>query len=364
MARITLRNLTKHFGPVKAVDQLDLEIEDKSFVTLLGPSGCGKSTTLYMIAGLEQVTAGEILFDDIPVTYLPARERDIAMVFQNYALYPHMTVSDNMSFHLRLKKYAKEKIRERVHRAAEMLNIVELLQRKPSQISGGQQQRAALGRAIVREPTVYLMDEPMSNLDAKMRVNMRAELKLLQQELNVTTIFVTHDQEEAMSISDKIAVMNQGRLQQYADPEEIYNLPANLFVAGFIGSPSMNLFEGTMRTEGESYFLRSSGYEFALGKGAGERLNRATLPDKLVIGIRSEDIQLLTEGNGETMTGHIDLLQPVGPVTYAEVRLEQGIKLIASTVPGEFKIGQPVHVRFLPPKIHYFDKETGIRLPI
>ncbi len=364
MARITLHNLTKHFGTVHAVDQLNLDIADRSFVTLLGPSGCGKSTTLYMIAGLEPPTSGEILFDNQPVTYIPARERDIAMVFQNYALYPHMTVSENMSFHLRLKKYPKQEIEKRVHKAATLLNIEPLLKRRPSQISGGQQQRAALGRAIVRQPTVYLMDEPLSNLDAEMRVNMRVELKLLQRELNVTTVFVTHDQEEAMSISDKIAVMSMGELQQYAEPDEIYNRPANLFVAGFIGSPKMNMFKGNIHTEGDRYVLRSDDYELALGQEVDKRLGQTTLPPDVVLGIRSGDIQLIGDGNKTTLNGHIDLLQPVGPVTYAEVLLEQGVKLITSTTPGEFSVGQKVGVRFIPHKIHYFDKWKGERLSV
>ena len=364
MARITLNNLTKHFGTVRAVEQVNLDIADRSFVTLLGPSGCGKSTTLYMVAGLEAPTSGEILFDDQSVTYIPARERDIAMVFQNYALYPHMTVRDNMSFHLRLKKFRKDVIQERVDKAAKLLNIEQLLQRKPSQISGGQQQRAALGRAIVRQPTVYLMDEPLSNLDAEMRVIMRAELKLLQRELNVTTVFVTHDQEEAMSISDKIAVMSMGELQQYAEPDEIYNRPRNLFVAGFIGSPKMNMFEGTIRTEGDTYFLRSDNYELALGQKVGERLRETILPPDVVLGVRSEDVQLKGDEKGSTLRGHIDLLQPVGPITYVEVLLEQDVKLIASTTPGEFIVGQKVGVSFIPQKIHFFEKWKGERLPV
>jgi len=364
MARIALRNITKHFGTVQAVEELTLQFADREFVALLGPSGCGKSTTLYVIAGLETPTTGEILFDDRPVTHLPARQRDIAMVFQNYALYPHMTVRENLSFHLRLKKYPKAVIRERVSRAATLLNIEHLLDRKPSQISGGQQQRAALGRAIVRQPTVYLMDEPLSNLDAKMRVIMRAELKLLQRELNVTTIFVTHDQEEAMSISDKIAVMSMGRLQQYAEPDEIYNRPANLFVAGFIGSPVMNMLEGSFRTEGDAYVLRTATREYALGREVGERLRRAALPSAVVLGIRSEDVRLLADGGGGGLQGHIDLLQPVGPVTYAQILLQQEARLIATTAPGEFAVDQRVGVRFIPERIHYFDKESGQRLPI
>jgi len=364
MARITLHNLTKHFDKIKAVEELNLEIADKSFVSLLGPSGCGKSTTLYMIAGLEAPSSGEILFDEESVTYLPARERDIALVFQNYALYPHMTVRENMSFHLRLKKFPKKEILERVNKAAKLLKIEQLLNRKPSQISGGQQQRAALGRAIVRQPTVYLMDEPLSNLDAKMRIIMRAELKLLQRDLNVTTVFVTHDQEEAMSVSDRIAVMSMGRLQQYAEPEEIYNQPANLFVAGFIGSPMMNMLKGKIRTEEDVFCLQSDTQKFVLGKQVGERLRNATVPSGVVVGIRPGDIQLAHVRNGAPMVGQIVLVQPVGPVTYTEILLTQGVKFTASTVPGEFRVGQEVGVTFIPEKIHYFDQITGDRLPV
>jgi multiple sugar transport system ATP-binding protein len=364
VAEVQLQAVTKRFHQVIAVNNLTLTIPDRELVTLVGPSGCGKSTTLYLIAGLEKATSGDIFFNNQVVTELPARERDVAVVFQNYALYPHMTIFDNIAFNLRIRKVSETEIRQRVQRTAEILNISELLQRRPSEISGGQQQRAALGRAIVREPQIYLMDEPLSNLDAKMRVTMRAEIKHLHRELGVTTIFVTHDQEEAMTISDKIAVMNLGQLQQYADPEEIYNHPANLFVAGFIGSPTMNLFEGNIYTEDDTYFLRTAEYEFALGKEVGKRLNNATLPPNVVIGIRSEDIQLIPNGNGAFMTGHIDLLQPVGPVTYAEVILQHGVKLIASTSPGEFKVNQPVQIRFVPHKIHYFNQDTGTRLPV
>jgi ABC-type sugar transport system ATPase subunit len=246
MARVTLEHLSKYFRDVKAVDDLSLEIAEGSFVTLLGPSGCGKSTTLYCIAGLEEVTAGEVYFDGQPVTDLSPKDRDAALVFQDYALYPHMSVYDNLAFALKMRKTARDEIRRRVGQVAELLGVERLLERRPAQLSGGQRQRVALGRALIRNAAVFLMDEPLSNLDALLRVNMRTEIKRLQRELGTTTVFVTHDQEEAMVLSDRIAIMRDGVLQQYSTPEETYNHPVNTFVAGFIGSPRMNFLKGRL----------------------------------------------------------------------------------------------------------------------
>src|SRR6516162_221829 len=245
MARVLIRDLNKKFDDVHAVKDVDLEIRDKEFVVLVGPSGCGKTTTLRMVAGLESITSGQVLIGDRVVNELPPMDRDIAMVFQNYALYPHMTVYDNMAFGLKMRKFPKPEIETRVREAAQMLGIQELLNRKPRQLSGGQRQRVAVGRAIVRHPQVFLFDEPLSNLDAKLRVQMRVELKRLHDRLETTAIYVTHDQVEAMTLGDRVVVMKDGWIQQVGEPLELYGRPANRFVAGFIGSPSMNFVEMT-----------------------------------------------------------------------------------------------------------------------
>src|ERR1700726_5195557 len=254
MAQVALRNIVKTFDRTPAVQGIDLDISDREFIVLVGPSGCGKSTTLRMIAGLEEATSGEIYIGDQLVNDVPPKDRDIAMVFQNYALYPHMTVYENMSFGLRLKKFPKPEIKERVENAARILDITDLLGRRPKQLSGGQRQRVAMGRAIVRNPQVFLFDEPLSNLDAKLRVQMRAEIKELHQRLKVTTVYVTHDQIEAMTMADKIVVMNDGLVEQIGAPLELYDRPENLFVAGFIGSPAMNFLRGRVRHNGATEF--------------------------------------------------------------------------------------------------------------
>ena len=240
MAQVSLRKVVKRFDDTEAVRGIDLDIADKEFVVLVGPSGCGKSTTLRMIAGLEEISAGEIAVDGAVVNDVPPKDRDMAMVFQNYALYPHMTVYENMSFGLRLKRYPKDEIARRVQEAARILDITELLERKPRQLSGGQRQRVAMGRAIVRNPKVFLFDEPLSNLDAKLRVQMRTEIKRVHQKVRTTTVYVTHDQVEAMTLADRVVVMNRGRIEQIGAPNDLYHAPATRFVAGFIGSPAMN----------------------------------------------------------------------------------------------------------------------------
>src|SRR3982750_134052 len=248
MAQVNLRKLVKHYDQTPAGRGSDPDIPDKEFVVLVGPSGCGKTTTLRMIAGLEDITDGEVVIGDTVVNDVPPKDRDIAMVFQNYALYPHMSVYENMSFGLRLKKVPKDEIARRVDNAARILGLTELLQRKPKQLSGGQRQRGAMGRAIVRDPKVFLFDEPLSNLDAKLRVQMRSEIKALHQRLKTTTVYVTHDQIEAMTMADRIAVMNEGRIEQLGRPLELYDRPVNLFVAQFIGSPAMNIFDGVVQS--------------------------------------------------------------------------------------------------------------------
>jgi multiple sugar transport system ATP-binding protein len=287
MAEVRLKNLTKRWGDFVGVDDQSLDIMDKEFLVLLGPSGCGKTTTMRMIAGLEEPTAGEIWIGDRIVNDDLPKDRDVAMVFQNYGLYPHMTIFENIAYPLRVRGTPKSEIEPRVQKAAEQVELTEFLHRKPKALSGGQRQRVALARAIVRTPKVFLMDEPLSNLDAKLRVTMRAELKHLSRALQITTVYVTHDQIEAMTLADRVAVMKHGIIQQLGTPDEIYNDPTNLFVAGFIGSPAMNLIEGSVRN---GTFVTTGGTELV-------RLNTADR-DSAVLGVRADDIQVSEKGQG------------------------------------------------------------------
>src|SRR5215831_14259513 len=289
MARVLLRNLNKMFDGMHAVKDVNLEIRDKEFVVLVGPSGCGKTTTLRMVAGLESITSGDVLIGDTVVNNLPPMDRDIAMVFQNYALYPHMTVYDNMAFGLKMRKFERTEIGTRVQEAAEILGIQNLLKRKPRQLSGGQRQRVALGRAIVRHPLVFLFDEPLSNLDAKLRVQMRVELKKLHTRLSTTAIYVTHDQVEAMTLGDRVVVMRDGVVQQVGEPLELYNAPVNRFVAGFLGSPAMN-FVG-VRLAGENGGLWAETQGLRLGVPAPLQARLAPYAGKsTTLGVRPEDL--------------------------------------------------------------------------
>ncbi len=358
MARVTLRELNKTFNDVTAVRSLSLSIEDGEFVTLLGPSGCGKSTTLACIAGLEDPTGGDIIFDDKVVNELSPRNRDIAMVFQDYALYPHMSVYENMSFGLSLRKVPKQEADTSVRRVADFLGLAGLLDRKPGQLSGGQRQRVALGRAIVRNPAVFLMDEPLSNLDAALRVSTRSEIKRLQQELGTTTIFVTHDQEEAMVLSDRIAIMNHGVLQQFDQPKVIYSEPINLFVATFIGSPKMNMLSGAVQDTGSGRVVLPAGNTLAVP--VPETIATPS-SGSLTVGIRPEHVRLTRDSDGLAQ-GAITLVEPVGAVTYVDVELgETTIK--ASTDPAEdFQDGEIVCVDFQRNRMLYFDPESGERL--
>jgi multiple sugar transport system ATP-binding protein len=294
MAKVVLENVYKIYpGDVTAVHDASLEIQDQEFVVLVGPSGCGKSTTLRMVAGLEDISKGKILIDGKVVNDVPPKDRDIAMVFQNYALYPHMTVYDNMAFGLKLRKYPKEEIHRRVMEAAEILGITDYLERKPKALSGGQRQRVAVGRAIVRKPKAFLFDEPLSNLDAKMRVQMRAEISKLHKRLKSTMIYVTHDQIEAMTMGDRIVVMKDGWIQQVATPLDIYNHPANQFVAGFIGSPPMNFFEGKLAREGKGLVFDEGTFRFAVPEGMTKALEcEAGKP--VTLGVRPENLALAT----------------------------------------------------------------------
>ncbi len=359
MVRVRLENVSKYFGRVAAVIDLNIHVRDGEFVALLGPSGCGKTTTLLMIAGIYKPSRGRIFFDDEDVTDLPPKDRNVGMVFQSYALYPHMTVYDNIAFPLKLKKTPKSEIDRKVREVARLLQIEELLDRKPGQLSGGQQQRVALGRALAKEPDVLLLDEPLSNLDAKLRVYMRAELKKLQKELGVTTIYVTHDQVEAMTMADRIAVMNKGRLQQFDAPEVLYNRPANLFVAGFIGSPPMNFVEGSVVERNGEYFFEAGGFKVRLpaelGRIGAER-------GEVVLGVRPEDLEIYRRDGLGGVEASIYVVEPLGRDSIINVKVDGTVLKILA--PAEIRVepGQTVRIRFKPSRIHLFDKKTGRRL--
>ncbi|WP_254533565.1 ABC transporter ATP-binding protein [Natrinema gelatinilyticum] len=355
MSRVRFSDVEKMYGTIRAVEKIDLEIEDGEFVSLLGPSGSGKSTVLRMIAGLEDITSGEISIGDRVINDIHPRNRGIAMVFQNYALYPHMTVRDNLSYGLKLTSdLSNSTIAERVETAAEMLGIEDHLDKKPSGLSGGQQQRVATGRAIVREPEVFLMDEPLSNLDAKLKMHMRTELQRIHDELGTTTVYVTHDQEEAMTMSDRIVILAEGVLQQVGTPDEIYNRPANLFVADFIGSPAMNLFD--VRLDGAS--LAGEGFEYKLSNGTVETVRDSTTTSDLKLGVRPEDLSILESPTEQTIQATVDVVEPVGSDNYIYAQLagqELTIRVPADVKPG---VGDTVSVQFDEDDIHLFDTET------
>lgn len=335
MANVTLTNLTKVYArTVTAVDRINLEIYDKEFMVFVGPSGCGKSTTLRMIAGLEDITSGEVRIGDRVVNMVPPKNRDIAMVFQNYALYPHMSVYDNMAFGLKLRKRPKAEIKQAVTEAAETLGITDYLQRRPKELSGGQRQRVAVGRAIVRQPEVFLFDEPLSNLDAKMRVQMRTEIKRLHHKLETTMIYVTHDQVEAMTMGDRICVMKDGLIQQVDDPLTLYEKPANLFVASFIGTPPMNLFQGRLERKENVYLFTDGDVNFALPASWNEVAGRH-IDKPVVFGIRPEDIgskNVEGEDSLPKFRARVEVVEPMGAETNLNLRTEHAT-LIATVDP-------------------------------
>ena len=367
MSAIELRHITKRFGDVIAVNDLSLEIQDCEFLAFLGPSGCGKTTTLRSIAGLEHPETGEILIDGERTNHLSPADRDIAFVFQFYALYPHLTVFDNMAFPLKAVKLNRSEIRGLVEEVANLLQIDTLLDRKPSQLSGGEMQRVALGRAMVRRPKAFLMDEPMANLDAKLRVDMRSELKRLQYELGTTTIFVTHDQVEAMSMADRIAVMHKGILQQIGSPQEVYNKPQSLFVAGFMGSPSMNLIHSSIQSHGGKTFLRFNHTDFSweLSHERLANLSHGPWDNELIFGIRPEHIAVSKERVEGGMKAVVHLVESLGSVNIIDIFLGEDpettdlITLRVRTHPA-FEIGavEPVWLEFNDNYIHFFDPKT------
>jgi multiple sugar transport system ATP-binding protein len=353
MASVDIIDVRKSFGSQEVIHGVSIGIGDGEFVILVGPSGCGKSTLLRMIAGLEPITSGNVRIGERVVNELPPKDRDIAMVFQNYALYPHKTVSENMGFALKLRRAPKSEIDTRVKRAAEILNLMPFLSRYPRQLSGGQRQRVAMGRAIVRDPKVFLFDEPLSNLDAKLRVQMRAEIKELHQRLKTTTVYVTHDQVEAMTMADRIVVMNEGVVEQAGSPLELYDRPANIFVAGFIGSPAMNLLKGIVRVKGDASFLTQSGVTLPLAKAFKDADGRPA-----IYGIRPEHFSL----DGQGVKAEIAVVEPTGSETQVFARLG-GDKIVGvfrervAAQPGELLAMAPD-----PNAVHLFDAATGLRL--
>ena len=359
LAKVVLKNLAKRFGAVTAVDNLNLEIKDKEFLTLLGPSGCGKTTTLRLIAGLENADEGKIYIGDELVNDMSPKDRDIAMVFQSYALYPHMSVYDNIAFGLKMRKLPEADIKKRVQEVVEILKIGELLKRKPKQLSGGQQQRVALGRAIARHPTVFLLDEPLSNLDAKLRVHMRVELKKLQQELAITTIYVTHDQVEAMTMSKRVAVMNEGKLQQLDSPQKIYDKPANMFVGGFIGSPAMNFIDFSLKKKDGGIICDAGCFELNIPTDLKQLIMDKATSSELKLGIRPEDISVLETQDRKSIKTEVYAVQPMG--SHKLVTLKIGENLILATAPSQFKLdeGENAGITFNMDNMHVFDKKTG-----
>ena len=361
MASVTLREVRKSFDDQPVIHGVSVAIKDGEFLVLVGPSGCGKSTLLRMVAGLEEIDGGEIAIGDQVVNDVAPKKRDVAMVFQNYALYPHLTVRQNMAFSLRLRRADKALTRERVGRAAETLGLKPLLDRLPRQLSGGERQRVAMGRAIVRDPTVFLFDEPLSNLDAKLRVQMRTEIKALHQRLRTTSIYVTHDQVEAMTMAERIVVMNQGRVEQIGAPLELYDRPANLFVAGFIGSPAMNFIEGVLRrSDGKAEVVAADGT--ALPAPPEVAAAEAT---RVVFGVRPEDL-LLAEaaaGGGAGIGAGVEVVEPTGSDTLVFCRMA-GQEVCAEFKKRQaFAPGQRLRLRPRPESLHLFDAETGQRLP-
>jgi multiple sugar transport system ATP-binding protein len=364
MASVTIRRLNKKYdNGFHAVKDVDLEIRDKEFMVLVGPSGCGKTTTLRMVAGLEEITSGEILIGPQVVNELPPMERNIAMVFQNYALYPHKSVFQNMAFGLQMRKYPADEIRKRVNEAAEILGIQALLERKPRQLSGGQRQRVAVGRAIVRHPEVFLFDEPLSNLDAKLRVQMRVELKRLHEQLETTAIYVTHDQVEAMTLGDRVVVMKDGVVQQVGEPLELYGQPANRFVAGFIGSPAMNFLEVAIGEAGGALWAQAEGLRLRVPQRLTERV-RAHTGRRVTLGVRPEAVRL-QNGSGGSDYGFataVDVVEPLGNEILLNFRVG-GALMVARVDPGvRVKAHESIRLELDPERVHFFDAESEAAL--
>ena len=350
MAKINLKNLQKTYGKTKVIHDLSVDIKEGELVVIVGPSGCGKSTLLRMVAGLEDINSGSILFDNKEVNDLEPRERNIAMVFQNYALYPHMTVFQNMSYSLKILKIPKDEINSRVQKAAEILELGELLERRPSQLSGGQRQRVAMGRAIVRDPVAFLFDEPLSNLDAKLRVQMRLEIKKLQTQLKTTSLYVTHDQVEAMTLADRMVVMNEGNVEHVGTPLEVYTKPKTLFTAQFIGSPAMNILKGECQSS-----------QINLSSGAKLKTN-SKHNGKVNVGLRPEDFTINEKG---PIKLNVELVELIGANTLIHGRLENSNEILVASIAGvisESEIGNQINLSFDENKLHLFDVNSNQRI--
>ena len=367
MATVSLKGIKKIYdNKVTAVHDFNLEIADKEFIVLVGPSGCGKSTTLRMVAGLEDISEGDLLIDGKRMNDVEPKDHDIAMVFQNYALYPHMTVAENMAFALKLRKVPKEEIDKKVREAAEILDITQYLDRKPKALSGGQRQRVAIGRAIVRSPRVFLMDEPLSNLDAKLRNQMRAEIIKLRQRIDTTFIYVTHDQTEAMTLGDRIVIMKDGFIQQIGTPQEVFDHPANVFVAGFIGMPQMNFFEGQLVAEDGKYSVKVMDAVMELSPEIQAQLKAKNVPSKAVtLGIRPEHVSFVPEAGAHCLTGTVDVSEMMGSEIHLHVNaggrdvvLRVPTTELANEHKSGFAYGSQVHFTFRSDLIHLFDPET------
>jgi multiple sugar transport system ATP-binding protein len=361
MGQVVLKGINKFYdGGVHAVKDVNLQIRDKEFVVFVGPSGCGKTTTLRMIAGLEAISSGDISIDGNVVNQLAPMDRDIAMVFQNYALYPHMSVYDNMAFGLKMRQFARGEIEKRVREAADILGIGEMLKRKPRQLSGGQRQRVALGRAIVRHPRVFLFDEPLSNLDAKLRVQMRVELKKLHQRLGTTAIYVTHDQVEAMTLGDRVVVMKDGLVQQVGEPLELYNNPANKFVAGFIGSPAMNFASVTVTEANGSLIAENSGLRIKLPDETVRRLHGHGDPE-ILLGVRPEDLSVAgaVDSDHPCFDAMIEVVEQLGSEILLDMKVGSDV-MVASVEPSvRVKVRDKLRIAINPSKLHVFDAKTG-----
>jgi multiple sugar transport system ATP-binding protein len=363
MARIEFKSVTKRYaGDVLAVDELNLEIRDKEFVVLLGPSGCGKSTTLNMIAGLEEVTEGELWFDGQIVNALPPHKRDVAMVFQSYALYPQKSVYENIAFGLRMRKVEAAEIDRRVRDAAAKLEITRLLDRRPSQLSGGQRQRVALGRAMVRQPAVFLMDEPLSNLDAALRISMRAEIKHLHTAMQTTFVYVTHDQAEALTLADRIVVMKDGVIQQIGTPDEVYERPRNMFVASFLGNPAINYLVGSIDHSGEALVFRRGHLAIALPPKLVARMSSRGEGD-VVLGLRPEDVSSAAEApSNSALSGIVDSVLPVGSDRFIGLTVEGCDVYVRVAKEARYREGDGIQLGLVTERLHLFDKATGVTL--
>jgi len=361
MGGIILKDIGKIYpGGVEAVSDFNLEIQDKEFIVFVGPSGCGKSTVLRMIAGLEEITSGELYIDGEMINYVEPKDRDIAMVFQNYALYPHMTIYKNLAFALSLRKMPKNEIDKKVRETAKILEIEELLSRKPKALSGGQRQRVALGRAMVRDPKAFLLDEPLSNLDAKLRASTRTEITKLHKDLETTFIYVTHDQTEAMTMADRIVVMKDGRIHQVGRPQELYNNPINIFVAGFIGTPQMNFIEARLLRDESNYFLRIDDINFPLPEDRYSReILKEYLDKEIVVGVRSEDVVEIDD-NRQGLDAKIEVAEHMGSeiFVYIDYKSNKIIAKFGSDLNNSINDRNGIKVAFKMNKIHLFDKET------